>query len=65
MMDYTLQWQHIDRYGYATTVSVPMPESCDTFSKMMAQAGVSATLLGVPVTIVDEEGEEVITVIPH
>jgi hypothetical protein len=30
---------------------------------MFAQASVSATLLGVPVTIVDEEGEEVITVL--
>lgn len=65
MMGYTLQWQHIDRYGYTTTASVQMPESCDTFAKMLAQAGVSATLLGVPVTLVDEEGEEVITVLPR
>ena len=63
MMGYTLQWPHTDRYGYETTASAPVPESCSTFGQMFAQASISATILGVPVTIVDEEGEEVITVL--
>jgi len=65
MSGYTLQWQHIDQYGYETTASTPVPESCGTFADMLAQAGVSATLCGMPVTIVDEEGEEIITVFPR
>lgn len=62
MMGYTLQWKHIDRYGYEVTARVQVPESCATFGDMFSLARQTARKLHTPVTIVDDEGEAVITV---
>ena len=61
-MGYTLQWQHIDRYGYEVTARVQVPEACVTFGDMFSLARQTARALQTPVTIVDDEGEAVITV---
>lgn len=62
MIGYTLQWPHIDRYGYEATARVQVPESCVTFGDMFSLARQTARRLQTPVTIVDDEGEAVITV---
>lgn len=62
MMGYTLQWQYIDRYGYEATAMVQVPESCATFGDMLSLARQTARKLHTLVTIVDDEGEAVITV---
>ena len=62
MMGYTLQWSHVDRYGYEATARVQVPEACVTFGDMLSLARQTAHKLHTPVTIVDDEGEEVITV---
>ena len=62
MMGYTLQWSHVDRYGHEATAMVKAPEECVTFGDMFSLARQTARRLQAPVTIVDDEGEEVITV---